>query len=219
MIVSLTYFRSEFPVFLLFYALGMTDPEIIRLVHKTATEFPLDTIRRLLHPTLQHSVIVTSQQEALSVLMRSTQQHSAKSTESMSATYDLLCANVLPHLTTAENKCKYMAYLLGLIIKYVCGGETTHSVQYDKDHMRLYPPPGFRRVRIQPSGEQTDRHLRRPARTTDPQRTVPSAESREREDSSEPHRMRGFVPGASHPARGDAPTPGAQRGKGDDVPV
>lgn len=125
-IVSLTYFRSEFPVVLLFYAFGMTDRNaIFALVQETARDHTIDDIQRLLHPTLQHAMTVNSQHDALVVLMRSTQQHINKhggvqkqtaAVDPAAATYDLLCANVLPHLSTVDNKCKYVAHMVGLIL-------------------------------------------------------------------------------------------------------
>lgn len=142
-IVSLTYFRSEFPVILLFYAFGMTDRSaIFALVKETAHSHTLEDIRRHLHPTMQHAMTVNTQNDALLVLMRSTQQHNNRQggshhaqTDPISATYDLLCANVLPHLSTVENKCKYVAHMVGLIINYITHGPAKRSVQYDKDHM------------------------------------------------------------------------------------
>jgi DNA-directed RNA polymerase beta subunit len=78
-IATLTYFRNEVPVMLLFNALGMQDVEqVCELVHRTCHHWAdREQLRRLLYSTTQHSAAVRTREDALSVLHRCMQQHVA----------------------------------------------------------------------------------------------------------------------------------------------
>lgn len=77
-IASLTYFRHEVPVTLLFSAYGYTDlDEICSLIRRTCRWADLEQLRHLLYPTIQHSAAVRSKSDALSVLCKCMQLHAA----------------------------------------------------------------------------------------------------------------------------------------------
>jgi hypothetical protein len=84
-IVTLTYFRHEVPALLLFYAYepGHTSErrhvachrimdinEICVLIQRTCRWATVDTLRRLLYATQQHTAAVRDREEALAVLTR-----------------------------------------------------------------------------------------------------------------------------------------------------
>ena len=79
-IASLTYFRHEVPVMLLFNAYGFTDlNDICRLIHRTCRWADQAQLRHLLYPTIQHSAAVRSKADALSVLCKCMQLHATSS--------------------------------------------------------------------------------------------------------------------------------------------
>jgi DNA-directed RNA polymerase beta subunit len=146
-IVTLSYFRSEVPVTLLFYAFGVFDADAIGArVQRTAQWADLPTLRRLLYATVQHTAAVRNRVEALTVLagfMTQQQTHSrhggARSTNATTspatAAEELLSANVLPHLVTTENKLEYLAYLVGTLLNHLFLPSARQSHFFDKDHM------------------------------------------------------------------------------------
>ncbi len=75
-IVTLTYFREEVPVILLFYAFGVFDLDAIGVrVQRTARWADLPTIQRLMYATIQHTAAVRTRGEALMVLSGFMAQH------------------------------------------------------------------------------------------------------------------------------------------------
>ena len=78
-IATLTYFRNEVPVMLLFNALGMQDvDEVCALIHRTCHHWAdREQLRHLMYSTAQHSAAVRTRGDALSVLHRCMQQHVA----------------------------------------------------------------------------------------------------------------------------------------------
>ena len=71
LIVTLTYFRQEVPVLLLFYAYGVMDRDTIcTMIRRTAGWADVPTLRRLLYATQQHTAAVRDRSEAMAVLVR-----------------------------------------------------------------------------------------------------------------------------------------------------
>lgn len=144
LIVTLTYFRHEVPVILLFYAFGVFDLDAVcAKVQKTSRWADLPTLRRLLYATSQHTAAVRNRGEALSVLSGFMAQHhhpgnaaaAAAHPSPSSAAEELLTANVLPHLTTTDAKLEYLAYLIGVLLNHLFLPAARNSHQFDKDHM------------------------------------------------------------------------------------
>lgn len=128
---------NEVPVILLFNAFGMLDlDEIVTMIQHTCRWATLDIIKSFLNPTLQHASVVRTKDDALRILSRSLQQNQKSvsgngNTNVLVTTHDLLCANVLPHLTTVKTKCEYLAYLVGILLNYVLHEPSTRSIQFD----------------------------------------------------------------------------------------
>lgn len=171
LIVTLTYFRHEVPVLLLFYAFGIVGIDAVcAMVRRTATWADMPTLRRLLYATHQHTAAVRNRDEALSALTRCMAPQQLAQGRGRSgpggqrtATEELLApgkavvyntlwsnvtlsparsANVLPHLPLAAQKMDYLAHLVGVLLNHLFVPAGRVSQQYDKDHMGLWQSVG-----------------------------------------------------------------------------
>ena len=149
-IATLTYFRNEVPVMLLFNALGMQDVDhVCALIHRTCHHWAdRDQLRRLVYSTTQHSAAVRTREDALSVLHRCMQQHVASNqgggamravppsgADGLVAAEELLNANLLPHLTQTHHKTEYLAHMVGILLNHMFWDKARRTQVYDKDFM------------------------------------------------------------------------------------